>query len=131
MGRVSGRGPPGRRPDLTRGNQEREKGRAKRPAFFIAGRYDTILLFNCIVFMLATNFHVPRMVPVKLYPPVPGDVRFLRIAEVCRMAGLSRSEIYKRVQAGRFPRPVKLAPKVAAWSSATIRQWQIEQELIG
>lgn len=39
----------------------------------------------------------------------------LRLPEVCRRTGLSRSEIYRRVCAGRFPAPVKLGERASAW----------------
>ena len=35
--------------------------------------------------------------------------------EVVKRTGLSRSEIYRRIKLGRFPRPRKLGPKVIAW----------------
>jgi predicted DNA-binding transcriptional regulator AlpA len=76
--------------------------------------------------------------PAKISAPAVYDLREVHggvslswLAQVFKMDRLSRSEIYKRIQAGRFPSPIKLAPKVAAWSSTKIRQWQIEQELIG
>jgi prophage regulatory protein len=44
----------------------------------------------------------------------------LRLSEVVKRTGLSRSEIYRRIKAGRFPRPRKLGPKVIAWPTAEI-----------
>lgn len=47
----------------------------------------------------------------------------LRLPEVKTRTGLSRSEIYRRVQAGRFPSPVKLGERCTAWVSADIDRW--------
>jgi len=36
---------------------------------------------------------------------------------------LSRSEIYRRVKLGTFPKPVKLSANVTAWRSTDIEAW--------
>ena len=49
----------------------------------------------------------------------------LRLPEVKRRAGLSRSEIYRRIAADppTFPAPVKLGERASAWNSAEIDRW--------
>ncbi|KGU71564.1 MULTISPECIES: helix-turn-helix transcriptional regulator [Burkholderia] len=37
--------------------------------------------------------------------------------------GLSKSEIYRRVAAGRFPQSVKLGPKAVGWLESDIDAW--------
>lgn len=54
------------------------------------------------------------------------DVRFLRLPEVKDRVGLSRSQIYRLVQAGDFPAPLKLSPQVSVWPDGDIVQWQSE-----
>ena len=54
---------------------------------------------------------------------VPGSARLLRRPEVQSRAGLSRSEIYRRVAAGTFPRPVKLGERASAWVESEIDAW--------
>jgi prophage regulatory protein len=49
--------------------------------------------------------------------------RILRIAEVLRTSGLSRSTIYRLVAVGEFPAPVKLAASAVGWREAEIREW--------
>ena len=44
----------------------------------------------------------------------------LRLREVVRRTGLSRSEIYRRLKDGRFPAPRKLGPKINVWPTAVI-----------
>lgn len=46
--------------------------------------------------------------------PATGNVTLLRLREVCRRTGLSRSEIYRRAAKGVFSSPVKLG-RVSAW----------------
>lgn len=50
----------------------------------------------------------------------------LRLPDVRSQTGLSRSEIYRRMAAGRFPRPVKVGPNISAWNSREIDQWVAE-----
>lgn len=54
------------------------------------------------------------------------DVRFLRLPEVKDRVGLSRSQIYRLVQAGDFPAPLKLSPQVSVWPDGDIVRWQSE-----
>lgn len=49
-------------------------------------------------------------------------VSLLRLPQVMEQTGLSRSEIYRRVAAGRFPRPTKLG-HASAWSSIEVTMW--------
>jgi prophage regulatory protein len=49
--------------------------------------------------------------------------RLLRRPEVQRMTGLSKTTLYSLMQAGEFPRPVKLAERCAAWPEAEVSQW--------
>lgn len=52
--------------------------------------------------------------------------RFLRLAEVQAMVGLSRSQVYALAQAGDFPRPVKLGSS-SRWSLKAVQAWMVEQ----
>lgn len=49
--------------------------------------------------------------------------QLLRLYDIERICGLSRSSIYRLAAAGKFPRPVKLAERCAAWKAAEIRDW--------
>lgn len=48
---------------------------------------------------------------------------FLRIRATLARTGLSRTTMYREIQAGRFPSPVKLARKAAAWSARDVDAW--------
>lgn len=41
--------------------------------------------------------------------------KFLRLPSVIDKVGLSRSQIYKLIQQGAFPEPVKIGPKISVW----------------
>jgi prophage regulatory protein len=47
----------------------------------------------------------------------------LRLPRVKKYTGLSRSEIYRRVSAGTFPKPVKLGERASAWPEHEITAW--------
>lgn len=49
--------------------------------------------------------------------------RLLRLPEVKRLTGLGRSAIYQQMQAGEFPRSVKVGPRAATWSEAAVQAW--------
>lgn len=50
-------------------------------------------------------------------------VEMLRIAQVKKIIGLSRSTIYSLISQGSFPRQVHLGPKAVAWISSEIQTW--------
>ncbi|HRC70723.1 MAG TPA: AlpA family transcriptional regulator [Candidatus Competibacter denitrificans] len=47
----------------------------------------------------------------------------LRLPEVEQRTGLKRSALYKRIEAGEFPRPIRLTPKAVAWPSSEVSAW--------
>ena len=53
--------------------------------------------------------------------------RFLRLPEVMERTGLSRSTIYVRLAAGRFPRPGALGGRAGGWIEAEIEAWVAER----
>jgi len=51
------------------------------------------------------------------------DLRLIRLPEVKSRTGLSRSEIYRRIAAGTFPRALKLGERASAWNSREVDGW--------
>lgn len=49
--------------------------------------------------------------------------RLIRLPEVMKRVGLSRSAVYKRMGEGRFPHSRSLGPKCAVWVEAEIDAW--------
>ena len=51
-----------------------------------------------------------------------GD-RLLRLTELTRMLGVSRSTVYRYLAVGRLPPPVHLSSRCIAWKASTITAW--------
>lgn len=51
------------------------------------------------------------------------DTGFLRQAQVLAFVPISKSTLWRRVQARTFPEPVKLSERVTVWRAEDIRQW--------
>lgn len=52
------------------------------------------------------------------------EIRFLRLPDVRSRVGLSRSQIYRLIQEGTFPPPVKIGGQVSVWPDNEISAWQ-------
>ncbi|OCH41596.1 helix-turn-helix transcriptional regulator [Aliivibrio fischeri] len=50
-------------------------------------------------------------------------MRLIRLKEVCEVTGLSRSCIYKYIDAGKFPRNVPLGGRAVAWVESEVMEW--------
>jgi prophage regulatory protein len=49
--------------------------------------------------------------------------QLLDTAEVCRVVGLSRQELWRRRRAGTFPEPVRLGGRRVGYSADEIQAW--------
>ena len=49
--------------------------------------------------------------------------KLLRLPQVLDLTGLSRASIYRYVDAGDFPRPVKLGARAVAWRASDVEAW--------
>ncbi|MDS9467929.1 AlpA family transcriptional regulator [Paracoccus sp. MBLB3053] len=49
--------------------------------------------------------------------------RYIRRTEVEALTGLSRSTIYRMMDAGDFPKPVKLTRKAVGWPEDQVAEW--------
>lgn len=49
--------------------------------------------------------------------------RFVRLPEVCRLIGLSRSQIYKMAKEATFPEPIRLSARAVAWNLSDVTRW--------
>ncbi|WP_295990459.1 AlpA family transcriptional regulator [Rugamonas sp.] len=47
----------------------------------------------------------------------------MRMPSVAAQTGLSKSEIYRRIKLGTFPKPLKLGARAVAWPAAAIESW--------
>ncbi len=53
--------------------------------------------------------------------------RFISVAEVLDRVGFSRTHLYRKINAGSFPRPVPLGPQKVAFLESEIVQWMDER----
>jgi prophage regulatory protein len=53
--------------------------------------------------------------------------RFLRLPEVCDRIGLSRSTVYRLINEGVFPDPVKVTARTSAWLESSVQRWMAER----
>ncbi len=58
--------------------------------------------------------------------PAPKTI-LLRLPQVKAHTGLSRSELYRRMDRDEFPRPIKIGQRASAWSSLEIENWIAER----
>ncbi|MDR9499739.1 MAG: AlpA family transcriptional regulator [Hydrogenovibrio sp.] len=49
--------------------------------------------------------------------------RLIRMNEVRKLTGLSRSYVYALAAKGQFPKPVKLSERSAAWIESEVKNW--------
>ena len=48
---------------------------------------------------------------------------FMKLKEVAALTRRSRTRIYTDMDAGRFPKPVKLGARSVAWVESEVRAW--------
>ena len=53
--------------------------------------------------------------------------KLLRLPEVKKTTGLSKSTIYARIAEGKFPRQIPLGPRLVVWVESDIQNWIAEQ----
>lgn len=49
--------------------------------------------------------------------------QLLRLPQVRERVGLSKSELYRLVGLGRFPRPIPLGDRARAWDADEVETW--------
>jgi prophage regulatory protein len=57
-----------------------------------------------------------------------GD-RILRIGNVLKITGLSRSTLYRKVQRGEFPKQIKLSERCSGWRQSSVHAWMSDPML--
>lgn len=57
-----------------------------------------------------------------------GNARILRLKQVVTTVGLAKSSIYRKIQLGMFPPPVKLGgARASGWLSTEVTEWIEDQ----
>ena len=65
--------------------------------------------------------------PQRTQAPTLPDTGFLRQPQVLAFVPISKSTLWRRVQARTFPAPLKLSPRVTVWRAEDVRQWIAQQ----
>lgn len=55
--------------------------------------------------------------------PVLPETGFLRQPQVLAFVPISKSTLWRRIQARTFPEPLKLSQRVTVWRAEDIRRW--------
>jgi len=50
-------------------------------------------------------------------------VRLVRLPQVLALVGLSKTQIYRLMSAGQFPKPVQISSRSVAWRMAELASW--------
>ena len=53
---------------------------------------------------------------------------FIEFAELAAHLGLTKSQLRRGWQSGRFPPPIRLTPRRLVWPVATIQEWLAAQQ---
>jgi len=56
-----------------------------------------------------------------------GSIRMIRLPEVVRRTALSRSQIYRLIELGTFPRQIPLGERAAGWIEEEVNGWLRER----
>ena len=52
-----------------------------------------------------------------------GPDRILRLPSVIERTGLSRSTVYRKIQARTFPKPLKISERCIGWRESEVEAW--------
>lgn len=52
-----------------------------------------------------------------------GTEAFLRLPEVSRRVGFSKSRLYALISKGQFPQPIRIGQRASAWLESEIDAW--------
>ena len=58
-------------------------------------------------------------------------MRFLRIGDLQEKVGLSRSQIYKLIADGEFPKQNKLGERISVWEESKVEEWMVSKINVG
>lgn len=65
--------------------------------------------------------------PVPQRAPTLPETGFLRQPQVLAFVPISKSTLWRRIQARTFPEPVKLSERITVWRAEDIRRWIAQQ----
>lgn len=60
------------------------------------------------------------------------NLNFLRLGDLIKKVGLSRSQIYSLIQRGEFPHQINISARAVAWEMSQVEEWmknRMEQKI--
>ena len=54
---------------------------------------------------------------------MPAEERLLRLRKAMELTGLTRSPLYRLIEDGDFPRPIKLTRRAVVWRYSEVQAW--------
>jgi len=66
------------------------------------------------------------MTPSSQLPAVP-SLQILRLEQVCRMTGLSKSLVYQMEAEQRFPKRIRVTERAVGWIEGEVQGWLAER----
>ncbi len=76
---------------------------------------------------VAASSALSTMHAAPLPTPTLPETGFLRQPQVLAFVPISKSTLWRRIQARTFPEPVKLSERVTVWRVEDIRRWIAQQ----
>ena len=85
-------------------------------------------LWQCLEMRLVMStlrdpVELPPWPPLEVVPSPVSGIRMLRLSTVTRRVGPAKSQIYRNIEAGTFPKPVPLGKRVRRWAAHEIEHW--------
>lgn len=69
------------------------------------------------------KYHKRTRKPPSDYPQLLPQTGHIRVNQVAVFVPFSTSTIWRKVRAGKFPKPVKLSDRITAWRVEDVRNW--------
>ncbi|MFS2004591.1 helix-turn-helix transcriptional regulator [Duganella sp. CT11-25] len=54
---------------------------------------------------------------------LPETIRLIRLKEVLRICGMSRSTLYNNIKERQFPEPIRISTRSVAWLQSEVLEW--------
>lgn len=51
------------------------------------------------------------------------ELQVLRVRDVAKKMGISKATLYRWIDAGEFPKPLRLGPRSVGWWSDDVKEW--------
>lgn len=60
---------------------------------------------------------------MRTYDSLPETIRLIRLKEVLRICGMSRSTLYNNIKEQQFPEPIRISARSVAWLQSEVLEW--------